>query len=168
LLHPKRVKKFGLNRLGDGFRDWDLVTCLNELRAYVYGGRSQADLDAYLSGDASFRNLSGAVSYFCLVEKSAIFRELDGWLIDCLSRAYYARILLLRSVPRFIGSKARLATLKEIPKGELIDGSWYKFPSVPIETRAPSFFTAWRAARKSWARHGLGGVDTRVSGYGGY
>jgi hypothetical protein len=47
----------------------------------------------------------------------------------------------------------------------MIDGGWYNFPGIPMETRAPSFFTAWRAARKSWMRHGLGGVDAQGMGY---
>jgi RNA-directed DNA polymerase len=165
LLHPRRTKSFGISRLGNGFQDWDLVTCMNELRAYVYGGRSQSVIDDYLAGTANISNLSGAVSYFCLVESSAIFRELDGWLIDCLCRAYNARVALLRSFPKTLASMVKLKFLREITKAKMIDGSWYNFPSLPMETRAPSFFTAWRAARKSWMRHGLGGVDVQGMGY---
>ena len=165
LIHPKRTKSFRYSRLGKGFRDWDLVTCLNELRAFVYGGRSQATIDNYLAGATNIRNLSGAVSYFCLVENSAIFRELDGWLVDCLYRAYKARVILLNSFPKKLGFTLALRNLKKIPKSKLTDGSWYKFASLPMETRAPSFFIAWRAARKSWMRHGLGGVDVQGMGY---
>ncbi|WKA28361.1 reverse transcriptase domain-containing protein [Bradyrhizobium roseum] len=165
LLHPRRTKSFGHARLGAGFRDWDLVTCLNELRAYIYGGRSQRAIDDYLVGASNISNLSGAVSYFCLVEDSKIFRELDGWLIDCLYRAYNARTALLHSFPSTLASKVKLKFLKEIIKPKMIDGSWYDFPTIPMETRAPSFFTAWRAARKSWMRHGLGGIDAGGMGY---
>lgn len=165
LLYPRRIKSYGSGRVGTGFKDWDLVTCVNELRGYIYGGRSQATMDAYLSGGIGIRNLSGAVSYFCLVEESDIFRELDGWLIDSLSRAYSARVVLLRSLTTGFGAKLMLKKLNEIPKSAIVDGSWYDFPSIPMETRAPSFFTAWRAARKSWMRHGLGGVDSQGMGY---
>jgi hypothetical protein len=165
LLYPKRAKSLGFDRLGRGFKDWDLVTCLNELRAYVYGGYSQSTIDNYLAEKSTIRNLSGAVSYFCLVENGSVFRELDGWLISALCRAYRARIILLRSLPPFFGSSSKMRTLRDLSQDEAIRGSWYVFPSIPMETRAPSFFTAWRAARKSWTRHGLGGVDTQGMGY---
>lgn len=165
LLHPKRTKSFGTARLGAGFQDWDLVTCLNELRAYIYGGRTQGVISDYLAGNINLSNLSGAASYFCLVEDGSTFRELDGWLVDCLCRAYNARIALFRSFPATLLSIVKLKFLEEINKSRMIDGSWYDFPTVPLETRAPSFFTAWRAARKSWMRHGLGGVDAEGTGY---
>jgi RNA-directed DNA polymerase len=157
LLYPGRVSAYRRSRLGAGFRDWDLVTCINELRGYVYGGRYEHELQEYLSGMINIRNLSGAVSYFCLVEDSAIFSELDGWLVDSLWRAYRARRKILEAIS---GIRHRA-----ISKRRMTDGSWYNFAAVAVNTRPPSFFTAWRAARKSWERHGLGGVDSSGMGY---
>ena len=157
LLHPRRVGSFRRSRLGAGFRDWDLVTCLNELRAYVYGGRSQRTVDRYLLDQTKVRNFTGAVSYFCLVEDSAIFRKLDGWLVDSLRRAYAERTRLLSS----LSGKAYASLTSQ----ELLNENWYTFPAVSVETKLPSFFTAWRAARKSWERHGMKGVDVRGMGY---
>jgi len=157
LLHLRRTKRLSPKRVGRGFRDWDLVTCINELRAYIYGGLSQATLDQALSGKTSTKNISGAVSYFALVEDSEVFRELDGWLVDVLSRAYEARKKAAMVIPT--------RTLRSIAKDQLIDGTWYKFTAVNLETRLPSFFTAWRAARKSWSQHGLGGIDPQGMGY---
>ena len=157
LLHLKRTKALSRKRIGRGFRDWDLVTCINELRAYIYGGISQASLDQVLSGKTSTKNISGAVSYFALVEDSKIFRELDGWLVDVLSRAYDARKKAASAIPG--------RTVRSITKDQLIAGAWYQFPAVSLETRLPSFFTAWRAARKSWSQHGLGGIDPQGMGY---
>ncbi|MET4329258.1 RNA-directed DNA polymerase, partial [Bradyrhizobium sp. i1.15.2] len=165
LLHPRRTKSFETKRIGAGFRDWDLLTCLNELRAYVYGGRSQDDIDDYLAGTENISNLSGAISYFCLVEDGAVFRNLDGWLVDSLCRAYEARRALLLSFPKTLASLVALKAMKRISERKMIDGTWYDFPKLPLDTRIPSFFTAWRAARKSWMRHGLGGVDTTGTGY---
>jgi RNA-directed DNA polymerase len=165
LLHPRRTESFQPKRIGAGFRDWDLLTCLNELRAYIYGGRSQESIDDYLAGSVNISNLSGAVSYFCLVEDGAVFRGLDGWLIDSLCRAYQARRLLFRSFPGSLATAFSLRSMKRIREGKMIDGTWYDFPQLALETRAPSFFTAWRAARKSWMRHGLGGVDATGTGY---
>jgi RNA-directed DNA polymerase len=84
LLHLRRAKSLSKQRVGRGFRDWDLVTCINEVRAFVYGGLSQSSLDQTLSGKSAIRNIPGAVSYFALVADGAVFRELDGWLADVL------------------------------------------------------------------------------------
>lgn len=157
LLHPRRVKAFSAKRLGTGFRDWDLVTCVNELRSFVYGGVRQSLIDDYLAGNAKIRNLSGAVSYFALVENGAIFRELDGWLIDALWRAYRARVRLL--------NKIKKGSAKPISKDKILTGGWYRYKALAMETKPPSFFTAWRAARKSWLQHGLGGINPRGLGY---
>lgn len=157
LLHLRRTKSLSRKRVGRGFRDWDLVTCINELRAYIYGGLSQTALDDTLSGSSSVKNVSGAVSYFALIEESQIFRELDGWLVDALSRAYEARRKAVLALPG--------RTFRSIKKEQLVAGTWYKFPALSSETRLPSFFTAWRAARKSWSQHGLGGIDSQGMGY---
>lgn len=158
LLHPRRTKSINPKRIGPKYRDWDLVKCVNELRAYIYGGKKQSSLDGYLSGSCYLSNVPGAVSYFALVEDSATFRELDGWLADIIHRSYGMRLHLISPMlPR---------KPKRIAKENLISGDWDKYPHLDIETRLPSFFTAWRAARKSWLQHGLGGINSQGSGYG--
>lgn len=158
LLHPRRAGKVSPKRIGRDFYDWDLVTCINELRKYTYGKMSQSTLDQYLCGDIDLKNIQGAVSYFSLVESGDQFRELDGWLIDILHRALAERAKLINST-----SSRTLHTVAS--KDQLIDGSWYKKKVPLMETRAPSFFSAWRASRKSLTRHGLGGVDAVGMGY---
>lgn len=157
LLHLRKTGKLKSSRIGAGFQDWDLVTCINELRSFIYGGLSQNSVDRMLSGKSMSRNISGAVSYFALVTDSAVFRELDGWLVDALHRAYQARISAAKMLAR------RGITPRS--KQSLIAGTWYRFPKIRQETRLPSFFTAWRAARKSWSQHGLGGIDPQGMGY---
>tara|TARA_Y100000815_G_scaffold270541_1_gene295399 strand:+ start:275 stop:646 length:372 start_codon:yes stop_codon:yes gene_type:complete len=120
---------------------------------------SQDTIDRYLNGDINLTNIQGAVSYFSLVEIGDQFRALDGWLIDILHRALSERARIIRSTT---ASKRH----KAISKDQLIDGSWYKRRMLEMETRAPSFHTAWRASRKSLARHGIGGVDAIGMGYG--
>jgi len=156
LLHPRRTKRYNKHRVGKGFRDWDLITCINELRSFIYGGLRQSTLERYLAGDTNLSNLSGAVSYFALVENGAVFRQLDGWLADVVHRVYSARVKLLNGLSTKV--------LKPISSAAVLDGSWYKYPALPQEARLPSFFMAWRAARKSWLRHGLGGINAQ----GGY
>lgn len=158
LLHMRRAKSLSSKRIGIGFKDWDLVTCVNELRSYIYGGLSQAAIDETLNSKMTIKNISGAVSYFALVEDGGVFRELDGWLADVLQRAYMARIKTAANLPK-------MRIIKPIKGERLIDGKWYKFTGINMETRLPSFFSAWRAARKSWSRHGLGGIDPQGMGY---
>lgn len=158
LLHPRRAGTVSPKRVGQGFYDWDLVTCVNELRKYIYGRMSQSTLDRYLDGNIDLKNIQGAVSYFSLVEVGDQFRELDGWLIDILRRALAKRAKIINS--KFSRNPYAVAS-----RDQLIDGSWYKKTILPMETRAPSFFSAWRACRKSLARHGLGGVDMVGMGY---
>ncbi|HAT87589.1 MAG TPA: hypothetical protein DCS30_17590 [Rhizobiales bacterium] len=161
LLHPRRANMVSAKRISGKQYDWDLVTCLNELRNYIYGGLRQTQIDDYLNGKANIRNMQGAVSYFSLVENSAQFRSLDGWLVDILHRAVSERV-------RFIRNVTTKKTHRLIDVDELLNGSWYQVTSAPMsrmETTVPSFFTAWRAGRKSLTRHGLGGVDTIGMGY---
>lgn len=157
LLHPRRTGTIAASRLGVGFRDWDLVTCINELRGYIYGGRSQATIETFLAGGADIKNMTGAASYFCLVEDAAVFRELDGWLHHCLVRAHAQRMKMVKALTG--------KTHKAVGDSALKKATWYKFPKVAMDTTVPSFYLAWRAGRKSWSRHGLGGVDVVGMGY---
>jgi RNA-directed DNA polymerase len=156
LLYPRKTGKINKRRIGVGFVDWDLVTCLNELRRYIYGGLSREQIDDYLADTINIRAGSGAVSYYCLVESGSTFRQLDGWLVNAVCRAHTER--------RKIATKLKLK-LPKIGKLSVLNGSWYTYPPIPIDLRLPSFHSAWRAARKTWERHGLGSI---VSGPGGY
>lgn len=158
LLHPRRAKKVSSKRVGGSFYDWDLVTCINELRKFIYGNLKQKKIDLYLNGDINLNNIQGAVSYFSLVESGDQFRALDGWLIDILHRALSERARLVRAT-----TKEKLHEV--VSKDQIIDGSWYKRKIPEVETKAPSFFSAWRASRKSLTRYGLGGVDAVGMGY---
>ncbi|WP_202325925.1 reverse transcriptase domain-containing protein [Mesorhizobium sp. 113-3-9] len=157
LLHPRRTGKISAKRFGAGFYDWDLVTCINELRKYIYGGLSQSKLEGYLAGTTKVGRVLGAVSYFSLVEQGHQFRALDGWLLDVIRRALKKRREIVKAA---VGKTLKPVTMKKLTSGE-----WYNFPGLDMETKMPSFFLAWRSARKSWAQHGLGGVDTTGMGY---
>ena len=154
LLHLRRTGKLAKGRRGKGFVDWDLVTCVNELRRYIYGAKRQVVIDAFLTGGGKIGRSTGAVGYFGLLEDGGKFRELDGWLLHVLQSMYARRVALL---PKKV---------KALDETALLSGNWYTFPKVQMETSLPSFHTAWRAARKNFARHGLGGVDPTGEGYG--
>ena len=147
LLQPKR-RQFNASRIGHGFRDWDLVTCVNELRRYIYGRITEASLSAGLSGKARINSTRCALSFFPLVddEGGTVLRQLDGWLADTLERCYAKRCDILRPLGHAVSP---------VTADELISGSWYSFPSVPFEKKLPSFFKAWLYVNKAAKIYGL-------------
>jgi len=88
------------------------------------------------------------MSFYPLVTTVEQFATLDGWLISALRRAIKERSKLL---------KAKFGlTLQPLTDAQIVDGAWYQFQSgIALETRAPSFVLAWRAARKSFKQYGL-------------
>jgi len=147
LLQPKRGK-VNPKRLGRGFRDWDLVTCINELRRYLYGRISEANLSNALRGKAPVNPTLCAMSFYPTVDKNGELglRAMDGWLVDVLMRAYEKRCKLL--------AKLGLSAAPILRK-KLIDGNWYSFKRVTVETRLPSFFRAWLYVKMAADIYGL-------------
>jgi RNA-directed DNA polymerase len=138
LFYPKQGL-FSTNRIGPNSLDWDMVTCINEIRRYLYGSVSEADLTAVLQNPAApLRKTRSLLSYYPLVDDPTIFRELDGWLVSAVMRAQKQRRKYIQDlVPGY-----RLYSEQEI-----ISGCWYS-NIVPNETRLPSFYRGWRYVRK--------------------
>lgn len=126
------------------------MTCVNEIRRYVYGSITEAEIDHFITKGTKIRPLRGFVGFCALVDNIQQFRELDGWMVDILQRALkkrYARIAALTG-----------GVVKVVPHHEtLIDGSWHH-SALNVDTRLPSFARAWRAARKRFKMHGLEGL----------
>lgn len=148
LLYPRR-SMFNPARVGAGFYDWDLVTCLNEIRRYIYGGYSRLDLERFLDDTKAIGKLRGIMAFYALVDDDRQLHRLDGWLLSVLRRAHVERAKVLASLGYSL-SPLGCATIKS--------GGWYTYPAVPQDTSCPSFHLASRAARKQFARHGAGVV----------
>lgn len=144
--------KFGISNArisGSGF-DWDLVTCINEIRGYVYGGISEKEIAHFITKGTRIAPFRGFIGFCTLVDDIAQFRELDGWMIDIVQRGLAKRYKTIALRSQGIS--------KKIPtKSALIDGTWYQ-SAEDIETKMPSFVRAWRAARKRFKLHGLAGL----------
>ena len=147
LLHNPKRGLFSPKRIGAGFYDWDLATCLNELRVYIYGGLRDATLQAFIHQNVRISRFKGLMSFYPLVTKVEQFAQLDGWLLSVLRRAQRERARILQA--KFKITVLPLATTA------LIDGSWYQFDQIPLETKVPSFVLAWRAPRKAFKQYGL-------------
>lgn len=158
LFYPRDRRAFNRRRVGPRFYDWDLVTCLNEIRRYIYGGLQEDDLANLIRRNVRLPKVKGLMSFYVLLSSSSQLRELDGWLASELRRAHVLRRSVLRR--RF---RQRIRSLRS---PEIIVGDWYRHPTIDQETRLPSFIRAWRAARKHYLRFGLGDVDPpRYYGY---
>jgi RNA-directed DNA polymerase len=141
---------FNPERIGVGFFDWDLVTCLNEVRKYMYGGLREGQLKAFLKDDSKPPFIRGLMAFFPLTTDVRQLAELDGWLLNVITRAQRERVRMLGG---FGHALARLT------KQQIIDGSWYHYPLVNNDAALPSFVRAWRAARKYYLRYGLAQIQ---------
>ncbi len=147
---PRSLKLFSVSRIGVPFHDWDLVTCLNEIRRYVYGELFESHIDDFLTIERRLPKMRGLMSFYPLVSSLEQLRELDGWLLNVLQRALRER----ENVLHMLGH-----TYTRPSKADLFSGDWYKEKTIMNETRLPSFVRAWRAARKYYFRYGLKGIE---------
>lgn len=146
LRSPRSQKLFSKRRIGAPFHDWDLVTCINEIRRYVYGELFETQIEGFLSKGIRLPKMRGLMSFYPLVSSVDQLRRLDGWLWNVLDRA-------LRERQKALGALGHAYTRPS--RADLLSGAWYNEPKIKNETRLPSFVRAWRAARKYYFRYGL-------------
>lgn len=160
LLYLKQGK-FNTRRVGPMFFDWDLVSCINELRRYIYGKITEKELTDGLAGNASFKKTFCALSFYPTVDRgNEQMRQLDGWLVDVLERALKYRYSLIRTIT---GAARRR---KAPDRNRIIDGTWYTFSyKIPHETKLPSFFKSWLYTRKSVTMFDLSSFPTPPYNY---
>ncbi len=139
-----------LDRVGEGFHDWDLVTCLNEIRRYLYGGLRERQISDFLINEGKLPFVRGLMAFYPLVSDANPLMELDGWLENVLTRAVRER----RRVLKQYGFDQKPLTREQIRTG-----SWYDYSKVYNDSRLPSFTRAWRAARKYYLRYGLRNIE---------
>ncbi len=145
LLYPRRhsLSSTRVNRNGT---DWDMVTCINEIRRYIYGRISEEQITKCINDKSESLKLSRcALSFYPLVDDPEVFKELDGWLVSVLSRAQKTRKIILAS---------QFPYYKLYPKEKLINGTWYK-SRLRNETRLPSFFKSWQYVTKCLKVYGI-------------
>jgi retron-type reverse transcriptase len=126
--------------------DWDLVTCVNEIRKILYGRLTEADVTAGLAASEPLKPVRSHVSGFAMVDLSDRFRELDGWVVGVLERAYAMRSSLVAKLG---------ASPLDLRRKSLISGVWYHFKKFEQETRMPSSFRIWLYIRKYYLSRGI-------------
>ena len=156
LLYPSK-KLFNPARLEPPGIDWDLVTCINELRHYLYGSKlTEQHLTGALKRELPLRSTRCAMSFLPLVDDPKRFTELDGWLANLLLRSYRRRRQVLAS----IGHEAPV-----ISREQLASGEWYKGTPICNETKLPSAFRSWLYVRKCRNTFGLRHFPSPPYGY---
>lgn len=151
LLHRRGPQgAFQPDRVGAGYGDWDLVTCINEVRKYIYGGLRESHLESFLTDDAKPPFMRGLMAFLPLTNDVEQLMELDGWLLNVFRRAQRERVRVLQA--------SFGVTIARLTEAELLSGSWYNYALITNDARMPSFVRAWRAARKYYLRYGLTGI----------
>lgn len=125
--------------------DWDLVSCINSLRYYLYGkGLSDSRLRASIRGRQPIVPTKGALSYFPHITSDAVtqLRRLDGWICHAVRAAILYRNKYARVSPGIT------LTIPQPPSRRgIIDGSWAS-ALVHSEARLPSAVLASRYVQK--------------------
>lgn len=142
---------FNHARIGVGFGDWDLITCIIEVRRYIYGGLAESQISGFLNDDAKPPFVRGLMGFFPLISSPDQPIELDGWLLNVFRRAQRERV-------RMLNADFGVVTPR-LTKDQLLSGSWYDYPQIRNDASLPSFVRAWRAARKYYRRYGLSGIQ---------
>lgn len=155
LIQAPRKRTFNRKRIQPDV-DWDLVTCVNEVRKIIYGRLRETEVTDGLSGAAPLKPVRSHMSGFAMVEIPDRLRELDGWLVGVLERAYAMRAALVSK----LGAKALALTRKSI-----ISGDWYKFKEFGQETRLPSTFRVWLYMRKYYRSYGIRALPAPLYDY---
>lgn len=149
LQYPRNGHPINPARIGVPWIDWDLVTCINELRRYIYGGLKEAALREFIDDDVKLPFVRGLMAFYPLVSTIKSLVQLDGWLKNVLMRAIRERNRLL---------VAQGLVPYTILEDDLLSGNWYG-DELPQETALPSFVKGWRAARKFYKRYGLSEME---------
>jgi RNA-directed DNA polymerase len=137
-------------RVTGAFYDWDLVTCINEIRRYLYGGLRESQITPFLHGEGKLPFVRGLLAFYPLITNPELLIKLDGWLLNVMHRAIRERVKVLQSLG---------IVQNGISQTQILEGDWYNYPQILNDTRLPSFVRGWRAARRYYLRYGLKNIQ---------
>ncbi|BBX09723.1 reverse transcriptase/maturase family protein [Mycolicibacterium aichiense] len=130
--------------------DRDYVTCLLQIRRYIYGPLSEKEIRRYLDGTVPFMRFEGVMAFYPLVNDNAQLRALDGWLSNQVWLATRRRRNLLTEqglpTPRPLGlSKQELVGFKTTSSTSGRD----------VDLRIPSFLRISKVLREATETYGF-------------
>ena len=142
--------------------DWDVVTCINDLRGYIYGGLPEDEI----KGALAFRTRrvhrpQGVLAFFPQINDIEQLRQLDGWLLNALQSAIKARQQLLQD-------RHRVTLYPFLSSRKLLQATWYdsKRAGIPNDVRLPSLVRAWKYGRRALNSIGLTDFPSRRGRFG--
>jgi len=136
--------------------DWDLLGLISELRNYLYGGLSEAEIGRMIRQGKKLRRMAGLMSFYCLLDDKETLVELDGWLVATVRRATRERSKIISS--HFTSAAGLLPSNAELILGTWMDPAAWEGDPKP-EFGLPSFVRGWRAAKKYYLTFGLEDVE---------
>jgi hypothetical protein len=95
LYSAKKFNAVDMTRVMGAHFDWDLVTCVNEIRKFIYGGLRHSEVVSFVEGNSKIGKMRGFIGFCPLMDRVEQFRELDGWLVNVLRRALSERYRLI-------------------------------------------------------------------------
>ncbi len=118
-----------------GLVDKDYVVMLYQIRRYLYGEMSEAQLRKYMARQTPQMRYHGLMSFYPVVSDEVQLKELDGWLVNCVYRALKLRWLLFskqaaplnRPLPYGLSKEDLLSLKTKTVSGTTRD---LRFPSV--------------------------------------
>lgn len=97
LLQPIRHKPLKALIIPSNDMDKSLVSAMAEVRRYLYGGLTSAQILNYIHGKTRRIFFKGLMSYYPLITDIDQLRELDGWVVSAVYHSVKARAKLLKT-----------------------------------------------------------------------
>lgn len=136
LVQPLRTTPLRSLRVPANNRDRDLLTAIQEIRRYLYGGVSGRQIANYLAGRQRRLFFKGIMSYYPLVNDTEQLSQLDGWLLSAIHKAVRERHRLLirhRYSPGGFPFNQTRSTMVAAYRKILVHGmSLYEIPSFSL------------------------------------
>lgn len=140
--------------------DRDYVTYVLQLRRYLYGDLSEAQLRRYERGGIPPRKFKGFMSFFPLVDDADQLRQLDEWIVHQTWLALRKRARLLTAA-----GVAAPPLPHGLAVGELARYHHISTAGAAVDLRLPSVRRMSAVVRKATARYGAGAVRKGVDPY---
>lgn len=143
-----------------GKDDLDYNVFVLQLRRYLYGPLSEADVQRFRTGNIPPMSFQGVMSFYPLIDDNEQLRALDEWILNRVWLAMRKRARLLRGaglpVPPPHGlSRFNLAQFRTVSRST----------GRPVDLRLPTLQAMAGVIRAAVTRHGLGVVTRHPNLY---
>ncbi|PIA71557.1 reverse transcriptase domain-containing protein [Pseudomonas sediminis] len=95
LIQPLNTSNLKSVKIPSNSKDESLLAAICEVRRYLYGNLTIAQIQDYLNGKTKRISFKGLMSYYPLINNTEQLKALDGWLVSAIHRAVQKRSKLL-------------------------------------------------------------------------